>query len=181
MSDAPKSNFKTVFASGRGLLDEFKAFISKGSVIQLAVGIVIGAAFAKVVEAFSKGIIEPLLAVFSKSGDLSFLDFWGFKFSMVLSAVITFLITAAVVFFIIIKPMNKLMDMITKKEEEKPAELSEEILLLREIRDSLKKKIMRDWAHENSQDSREDERGDAIGEGMALSGDDSSFSTKERG
>lgn len=142
MSDEIKPNhLKSVLATGHGLLGEFKTFIAKGNVIQLAVGVVIGAAFAKVVDTFSTGIIGPLLSTFSDSKDLSFLNHakTGLRFGDVLSSIITFIITAAVVFFVIIKPMNKLMELITKKEEEKPAEPSEEILLLREIRDSLKK------------------------------------------
>ena len=111
------------------MFKEFKAFILKGNVIDLSTGVIIGAAFGTIVTAFTKGIIEPLLQALGGNPNVSL----GIKIGelvnekgettpnmldigLIINAVIGFLITAAVVFFVIIKPMNKLMAL-TKKEE----------------------------------------------------------------
>ena len=114
---------------------EFKAFILKGNVVDLAVGVVIGGAFGKVVEAVVGSLINPALALFHipTADPRTFADF--------VKAVITFLAVAAVVFFVIVKPMNLLTAMARKEEVAKPAEpppVPEDVELLREIRDLLK-------------------------------------------
>ena len=128
-------------------LDEFKEFISKGNVMSMAVGIIIGGAFTAIVNSVVENLLNPLVALFTKGIDLSGikLNILGAEFGVgaILSAIITFLLTALVVFWLM-KGYNKLVDKMTKKKEEEakeeaPAEPSEEILLLREIRDSLKK------------------------------------------
>ncbi|HEX8995609.1 MAG TPA: large conductance mechanosensitive channel protein MscL [Ktedonobacterales bacterium] len=98
----------------RSLFDEFKAFILRGNVIDLAVAVVIGAAFAAIITALVNDIISPLLASFG--GAPNFDSQWilvinkaQFKFGAFLTAVVYFLIIAAIIFFLVIKPINFLM------------------------------------------------------------------------
>ncbi|HEX2119168.1 MAG TPA: large conductance mechanosensitive channel protein MscL, partial [Acidimicrobiales bacterium] len=94
------------------MLKEFKAFILRGNVVDLAVGVVIGAAFAAVVTALVEGIFTPLLAIPGETnfGDLSFSIGGGeFRYGEVINAVISFLVIAAAVFFLVVKPVNALM------------------------------------------------------------------------
>lgn len=122
-----------------GMLSEFKAFAMKGNVVDLAVGVVIGAAFGKIVSSLIDDVITPLLlkpaleaANLSKIEEL--VAFGGVKYGMFLSAIINFIIVAFVL-FMIIKGMNA-----AKKKEEAaaPAGPSQEELLT-QIRDLLKK------------------------------------------
>lgn len=115
---------------------EFKTFIMKGNVIDLAVGVLIGAAFGAVVKDFTDGVISPLISYFGGGKEIS-LHVWVFDVGLVLNAIIKFLITALVLFFIFVKPMNKLKSMSEKKEAGAPPP-PEDIQLLREIRDLLK-------------------------------------------
>jgi large conductance mechanosensitive channel len=118
----------------------FKDFIMRGNVIDLSVGIVIGAAFTAVVSAFTKSFIEPLIRVFG-GGDISGGAFEingvAFDWASFLNAAITFLITAAVVYFLIVTPMNRLAERRRKGEEPEPTAPSEEVILLQQIRDAL--------------------------------------------
>ena len=146
------------------IFEEFKKFILKGSVVDLSAGVIIGAAFTGIVTAFSKGIVEPILALAgggptpkltiplmtklvevsekNAAGELVThtvpklieLDVGG-----VIGAALSFLITAAVVFFLIVKPMNKLREISSRKEPEKAEVAPEDVQLLREIRDLLAK------------------------------------------
>lgn len=125
-----------------GFFSEFKAFAMKGNVVDLAVAVIIGAAFGKIVSSFIEDVITPLVlkpaldaAHLSKIEDLT--AFGGVKYGLFLSAVINFLIVAFVL-FLIIKAINSLK----KKEEPAPnqpaAPTQEE--LLTQIRDLLKNK-----------------------------------------
>jgi large conductance mechanosensitive channel len=120
----------------REIAGEFKTFVTKGNVIDLAVGLIIGAAFGTVVKAFTDGIIQPLINYAGGGAKLS-LHLWIFDVGLFINAIIAFLITAAVLFFVFVKPMNKLKAMTEKKEAGAPPP-PEDILLLREIRDLLK-------------------------------------------
>jgi len=94
------------------MLKDFKAFILRGNVVDLAVGVVIGAAFAAVVTSLVEGIFTPLLAIPGETnfGDLHFTIGGGiFQYGMVINAVISFLVIAAAVFFLVVKPVNALM------------------------------------------------------------------------
>ena len=126
------------------MMKEFKEFISRGNVMDMAVGIIIGGAFTAIVGSLVADIITPIigmlmgginfseLAVTVGSAQLTYGNF--------IQAIINFLLVAWVL-FMIVKAMNKMK----RKEEEKPAEPeapaepTEDIVLLREIRDSLKK------------------------------------------
>ena len=95
------------------MLRDFKAFILRGNVVDLAIGVAIGAAFATVVTAFTTGIITPLLAIPGDSASFSnkFVTIGGAQFLLggVLDAIIRFVITAAVLFFLVVVPVNQLM------------------------------------------------------------------------
>jgi large conductance mechanosensitive channel len=121
-----------------GMLKEFKEFAMKGNIVDLAVAVVIGAAFGAVVKGLTDSLIMPLLSmILGKDGvsDLSFtVNGTGFPIGLFLQAVINFILIAFVL-FLVIKAMNSLK----KKEEAAPAATPEDIQLLREIRDALKK------------------------------------------
>jgi large conductance mechanosensitive channel len=95
------------------MLRDFKAFILRGNVVDLAIGVAIGAAFTAVVGAFTTGIITPLLAIPGKSANFSAYTFTisdsTFQYGLVIDALIQFLIIAAVLFFLVVVPVNKLM------------------------------------------------------------------------
>ena len=123
------------------ILNDFKAFILKGSVVDLAVGVVIGAAFGKVVESVVKDLITPLIGFIGGQQDFSAVKAGPLLVGNFLNAAIAFLILAAVVFFLVVKPMNALMAMAKKKAEEAPAApapIADDVKLLMEIRDLLK-------------------------------------------
>lgn len=116
------------------MFKEFKDFILKGNAISLAVGVIIGAAFGKVVTSISTGIIEPLLNAVGGNPEIA-LKLWIFDVGVVISSIISLLITGAILFFVFVRPMNKL----AKKDTPAPAPTAEEKLLT-EIRDLLAKK-----------------------------------------
>lgn len=124
-----------------GILSEFKAFAMKGNVVDLAIGVIIGAAFGKIISSLIENVITPLLlqpaleaAHLSKIEELTI--FGGVKYGLFISAVINFIIVAFVL-FMIIKGINA-----TKKKEveapKAPAGPTQEELLI-QIRDLLKK------------------------------------------
>ena len=123
------------------MLDEFKKFILKGNVVDLSTGVIIGAAFGGIVKAFTDGIVQPLLGLIlgnAKPGDP--VRLWIFDIGMVFSATLNFLIVAAVVFFLIVKPMNHILAMMKAKEAAaSPPGPTPTEALLTEIRDALKK------------------------------------------
>ncbi len=124
-----------------GMIKEFKDFVMRGNVVDLAVGVIIGGAFNKIVSSLIEDVITPLmLKPVLEAAHVSTLQeyVWhGSKIGLFLSSVITFVLTAFVL-FLIIKGMNASR----KKEAEAPVtapEPSNEEKLLMEIRDSLKK------------------------------------------
>jgi large conductance mechanosensitive channel len=133
-----------------GMLSEFKAFIARGNVIDLAVAVVIGAAFNKIVTALVDGLVMPIIAIVT--GGTSVAD-WkyvvtpaqvdaagkevaevAFKYGAVLQTLIDFLIIAFVI-FLVLKAYNRLR----APEVAADAPTPEDILLLREIRDAVKR------------------------------------------
>jgi len=122
------------------MIQEFKDFIARGNVLDLAVAVVIGGAFTKIVTAVVEDLINPIISFATKGvpfAKLSWTPIKGvdFKYGDVLSVIITFIITAFVV-FLIVKAANKLMP--KPVEEETVEELDEQTELLKEIRDALK-------------------------------------------
>jgi len=95
------------------LLKDFRAFILRGNLVDLAVAVVIGTAFTAIVTAFVKDIITPLIAAIGGKPDFSNLAFTingsRFAYGDFINAAVSFLIIAAVVFFFVIKPVNALM------------------------------------------------------------------------
>jgi large conductance mechanosensitive channel len=148
------------------MFEEFKKFILKGNVVDLATGVIIGAAFTGIVTAFTKGIVEPILAlagggpqpkltvpIMEKVVNVTEKNAAGqevtravnklieLDIGVIIGSITSFLITAAVVFFVIIKPMNKLNEIVLKNAApEPPPEDPADIKLLTEIRDLLKSK-----------------------------------------
>ncbi|HZQ81612.1 MAG TPA: large conductance mechanosensitive channel protein MscL [Gaiellaceae bacterium] len=94
-------------------LQEFKQFLLRGNVVDMAVGVVIGLAFSAVVTALVKDLVTPLIAAIGGNPDFSFLHFTLhrsiFLYGDFLNALISFIVIAAVVFFFVVKPVNALM------------------------------------------------------------------------
>ena len=122
------------------MLDDFKKFLMRGNVVDLAVAVVIGAAFTAVVTAFSQGMITPLIGmIISRDFSEMTFDINGstFSYGAVIDAVIRFVSIAAVVFFLVVKPMGVLAERRKRgqaSEEDAPPTEAE---LLAEIRDLL--------------------------------------------
>jgi large conductance mechanosensitive channel len=122
-----------------GMMKEFKEFAMKGNVIDLAIGIIIGAAFSKIVSSLVDDVITPLiLKPALDAANLQDLDklvwFHTDKVGVFLSAILNFLIVAFIL-FLVVKGINRFK----KKEEAAAPATPEDIILLREIRDELRK------------------------------------------
>ncbi len=128
----------------KSFIKEFKEFISKGDAMSMAVGIIIGGAFTAIVTSVVDDLIGPIIGLICGGLEFTSLSVGigdaQIMFGNFIQAVINFLITAFVL-FILVKGLNKVKEkaLKEKKEEEAAEEPAEEILLLREIRDSLKK------------------------------------------
>jgi len=127
------------------VLKGFKDFISRGNVIELAVGVVIGTVFTAIVTAFTDGIIKPFINALGGAHvaqglgfhvvagkDSTFVDIGG-----VINAAINFLLVAGVVYFVFVLPMNRLKERRGRGQKSSPAEPTD-VELLTEIRDLLK-------------------------------------------
>jgi large conductance mechanosensitive channel len=105
------------------MLKDFKQFLLRGNVVDLAVGVVIGAAFGSVVTALVKDILTPLIAAVAKVPDFSGLSFTingsRFMYGEFINALISFVLVAAAIFFFVVKPMNML---ISRARKEPPAD-----------------------------------------------------------
>ncbi|HCY6617271.1 TPA: large conductance mechanosensitive channel protein MscL [Staphylococcus aureus] len=116
------------------MLKEFKEFALKGNVLDLAIAVVMGAAFNKIISSLVENIIMPLIGKIFGSVDFAKeWSFWGIKYGLFIQSVIDFIIIAFAL-FIFVKIANTLM----KKEEE--AVVEENVVLLTEIRDLLREK-----------------------------------------
>lgn len=125
------------------MLKGFKEFISRGNAIDLAVGMVIGAAFTTVVTALVKQVINPLIG--GLFGEQNFDDVFQFTVGTatvqpgaVITALVNFLLVAFALYFFIVLPMNALAARRKKEEAAETPEVSEDVQLLSEIRDLLK-------------------------------------------
>ncbi len=122
------------------LLEEFKSFILRGNVIQLAVAVVMGVAFTEVVKSVQTDIISPILGAIGGKPDFSYIHIGAIRIGSFINALITFAITAAAVFFIIIKPINKLMSLTEKPKDPNaptplpPATLDDVVAALKELK-----------------------------------------------
>ena len=132
-----------------GMLQEFKNFAMKGNVVDMAVGVVIGGAFGKIVSSLVKDIIMPVVGKLTGGADFSAMKYViqessgegesvvaevAINYGTFINTAIDFLIIAAAI-FVAVKAMNSMK----KKEEQAPKPTPEDIVLLREIRDSLAK------------------------------------------
>lgn len=124
------------------MFKDFKAFLMRGNVVDLAVAVVIGAAFGAIVTAITTGLITPLIGMVVGK-DFSNMTFTVndsvFRYGLVINAIIQFVAYAAVIFFLIVKPMQALAER-RKRGQLEPEEIpvpSDEALLLTEIRDLL--------------------------------------------
>ncbi|MBP3310130.1 MAG: large conductance mechanosensitive channel protein MscL [Ruminococcus sp.] len=125
-------------------LQEFKQFALKGNVMDMAIGVIIGAAFGNIVTAFTEDFINPLIACIGGAefgGRIEIFDTGNYlNWGHFVTAIINFLIMAFCI-FLMMKAVNKLMTMGKKNEEAKPAAPPKEEVLLTEIRDLLKENM----------------------------------------
>ncbi|BAL85385.1 putative mechanosensitive ion channel [Actinoplanes missouriensis 431] len=123
------------------MLQGFKDFIMRGNVVDLAVGVVIGAAFTTVVTSFTNAFLKPLIQLLGGGTGLTAGTFEinkvPFDYASFINALITFLLTAAVLYFLVVFPLNRLAERRRRGEEPPPKAPSEEVKLLTEIRDAL--------------------------------------------
>lgn len=129
------------------MLNEFRTFIMRGNVMDLAVGIIMGAAFTAIVTSMVDDLVNPLLGIFIGGIDFSSLSFGigdaQFMYGKFINAIIKFLVISWAV-FLLVKGLNKLKDLAVRKEElaaaDAPAAPSQEELLT-EIRDLLRARV----------------------------------------
>jgi large conductance mechanosensitive channel len=121
------------------MLKEFKEFAIKGNMLDLAIGVVLGAAFGKVIDSLVTNMLTPIVGAVSGKVDFAALGFdvMGIKinYGMFLNALINFLIVAFVLFFVV-----KAVNAMKRKEEAAPTPPSNEEVLLAEIRDAIRAK-----------------------------------------
>ena len=125
------------------MLKGFKDFLMRGNVVDLAVAVVIGAAFGLVVQGLLNGLINPLIAAVAGQPDLSQVGTFElnnakFSVGVFLTPLFNFLTVAAAIYFIVVLPLNKLAERRAKGVEPETEAPSEEVALLTEIRDSLR-------------------------------------------
>ena len=125
------------------MLNEFKTFLLRGNVIDLAVAVVIGAAFTAVINALVEDILTPIIAAIFGKPDFAALTFTindsVFRYGAFFNAVITFVLVAAAVFFVVVKPYNVYMERRRQGlEPEPPAAKSDEVIVLEEIRELMR-------------------------------------------
>jgi large conductance mechanosensitive channel len=124
------------------VVKEFRDFLFRGNIIELAVAVVIAGAFGAVIASLVADIITPVFSLFGIPDFSSWTITVGnavFRVGNFLNALITFLVVALAIFFIVVKPMNAMMARMKKPEADQPAGPTE-IELLAEIRDELRKR-----------------------------------------
>ena len=138
-----KENLKKMRGKSKGLMGEFKEFVLRGNVMDMAIGVIIGGAFANIVTALTDDFINPLINGIGGAKVGGTIKIYGgqvLRYGDFITSVVNFLIMALVLFFLL-KAVNKLMAVGKKKEESVETIVkTDEVLLLEEIRDLLKKK-----------------------------------------
>lgn len=133
---------KDLIKQGKGFINDFKEFISRGNVLDMAVGVIIGTAFGKIVTSIVNDILMPMIGVIIGGHDFSSLSIEigdaMINYGMFIQNVIDFLIIAICI-FVIVQVVNTIMHKEEPKKEEAPKK-DEQIILLEEIRDLLKEK-----------------------------------------
>ena len=130
------------WASVGPMLTGFKNFIMKGNVVDLAVAVVMGAAFGAVVTSIVEGLLTPLIGLLFQAKGIEEMQWNGFLYGRVISSIISFVLIAAAIYFVVVLPMNHMIERrnrrlgINPDVKEESAE-DPQIALLTEIRDSL--------------------------------------------
>jgi large conductance mechanosensitive channel len=123
------------------MLKEFKDFVSRGNLVEIAIGLVMALAFKAVVDAFVAGLIMPIIgAIFGEPSfdNLTFtINDSVFLYGTFITQAVTFVLIALALFYFVVKPFNAWQARKASGEEEAPAAPPEDIALLREIRDAL--------------------------------------------
>lgn len=140
-----KKGISTVATNTNGFIAEFKQFIAKGNVMDLAVGVIIGTAFSNIVKSLTDNILMPLIGAIIGGIDFSNLSLpikiWkesiNINYGLFIQSTVDFLLTALCI-FIMIKVINKIFRKKEEAEETETPKPSEEVQLLKEIRDLLK-------------------------------------------
>lgn len=138
-----KEDLKKTIGKSKGFIEEFKSFILRGNVMDMAIGVIIGGAFSNIVTALTNDFINPLINGIGGAEVGGTFKIYGgqvIRYGDFITAVINFVIMAFVL-FMLLKFVNKLMTVGKKKEKEETPEIvkSDEAILLEEIRDLLKK------------------------------------------
>ena len=135
------SKKEEIAKKGKGFISEFKEFILRGNVMDMAVGVIIGGAFQGIVTALTEDFINPLINGIGGAEVGGTIKIYGgqvLKYGDFITSIINFLIMALVLFFLL-KVVNGIMAVGKKKEEAAAPAKSDEVVLLEEIRDLLKK------------------------------------------
>jgi large conductance mechanosensitive channel len=123
------------------MIKGFRDFLLRGNVVDLAIAVVIGAAFGAVVTSFVEDVITPIIGAIGGQPDFSAIMLGPIRIGSFLNAVLAFIILAFVIYFVVVVPMNRLMERTRRQTEvaEPPAPTKEEVLLA-EIRDELRRR-----------------------------------------
>jgi large conductance mechanosensitive channel len=128
----------------KNVLAEFREFILRGNLVDLAVAVVLGAAFGAVVTSLVENLITPLIAAIGGEPDFSRLSFTinesRFGYGAFLNAMLSFLLIASAIFFLVVKPVNALLARMKRDEEVEPEAPAPDVALLTEIRDLLRER-----------------------------------------
>ena len=141
MDKKKKEKLDKIKGKGKGFFGEFRNFVLRGNVMDMAIGVIIGGAFQGIVTALTDDFINPLINGLGGAKVGGTFKIYGgqvIKYGDFITAIINFLIMALVL-FVLLKVVNSIMNAGKKKEEAKPAAKSDEVKLLEEIRDLLKK------------------------------------------
>ena len=137
-----KEELKKIGGKGKGFIEEFKTFILRGNVMDMAIGVIIGGAFSNIVTALTNDFINPLINGIGGAEVGGTFKIYGgqvIRYGDFITSVINFVIMAFVL-FVLLKAVNKVMSVGKKDAEETPEIVkSDETVLLEEIRDLLKK------------------------------------------
>jgi large conductance mechanosensitive channel len=129
------------------MIKEFREFLLRGNVVDLAVAVVLGAAFGAVVTSFVNDVLMQIVAIVFSEPDFSGLTLTindsEIRYGSFLNAVLTFVIVGAAIFFFVVKPINSLMARRKAGLEPEPDAVPEDVVLLGEIRDLLKAEATR--------------------------------------
>jgi len=124
------------------MVEDFKKFLLRGNVVDLAVAVVIGAAFTAIVKSLVSDFITPLISAIGGKPDFSGLYFTihnsRFMYGDFINSLISFAIVAVVVFFFVVQPVNQLMKLANRNQKKADPVVDPQLAVLQEIRDELK-------------------------------------------